>query len=104
MFPAIRLAMSTGGLERFGTVRYQLLTGTAGALGVDQDVSVFHVLVFKTVLYEETKGRENRRDYQMFIERANGRRRDASCPGVVAHEVMPDGKTLTCIYQEMERF
>ena len=92
------------GLERFGPVRYQLLTGTTGALGAYQDVSVFHVLVFKTALYDEAKGEQNPLDYQMFIEWAHGRRQDASCPGVVAHEVMADGKPLTCIYQEMERF
>ena len=31
-------------LNRFGTICYQLLTGTAGVLAVGKDVSVFHVL------------------------------------------------------------
>ena len=91
-------------LHRFGPIRYQLLTGTAGTVAVGKEVSVFLVMVFRTSLYDEARGEENRRDYREFIERAHGRPVSSTSGGVVAHELELGGKPLICIYQDIDRF
>ncbi len=48
-------------------VRYQLLYATAGTLAADADLSVLFVVVFKTSLYDESKGEKNDRDYAYFM-------------------------------------
>ena len=75
-------------LNGFGPIRYQLLTGTAGTQGVGQDISVFHVLVFKTALYATARGRENCRDYETFIDRASGKPLPITSEGAGAREVV----------------
>ena len=91
-------------LRSIGPIRYQLLTGTAGTVAIGKAISVFLVLVFRTSLYDEVKGEENRRDYREFIERVHGRAVSGISSGVVAHEVAVGGRPLICIYQDIERF
>ena len=86
----------------FGPVRYQLLTGTAGTQGVGQGISVFHVLVFKTPLYDDARGRENRRDYETFMDRAYGKPLPTNSEGACAHELVFDGKPMICVYQYVD--
>ena len=91
-------------LCRFGSIRYQLLAGTAGTIAVGKGISVFLVSVFRTGLYDQAKGEENRRDDRKFIQRAHGRPVFGASGGVVARELPVVGKPLICIYQDMERF
>ena len=78
-------------LEQFGPVRYQLLTGTGGTVTVGKD-SVFHVLVFKTSLYNKAKGNDNRRGDETSIERASGKPLPITSEGPCTHEVVLAGK------------
>ena len=82
----------------FSDIRYQLLTSTAGTVAVGADIPVFYVMVFKTDLYDEGKGRENRLDYERFIEAAGGRVIVQGEDGFDAHEIIVAGKRLICIY------
>ena len=91
-------------LCRFGSIRYQLVTGMAGTIAVGKEISVFLAWVFRTGLYDWAKGEENRRDYQKFIERAHGRPVSRTSGGVGARELPVVGKPLICIYQDIERF
>ena len=91
-------------LRSIGPIRYQLLTGTAGTVSMGKAISVFLVLVFRTSLYDEVKGEENRQDYREFIERVHGRAVSGISSGVVAHEVVVGGRPLICIYEDIERF
>ena len=85
--------------SRFADVGYQLLTGTAGAVVVEADVSVFYVAVFSTRDYHEDKGRKYQFGYDNFI-RVSG----AEClikvdTGFLAHALTLDGRRLICIYE-----
>jgi len=80
-------------------VRYQLLHATAGTVAADADISVFFVIVFKTALYNETKGDENYRDYKTFITFAQGKPIPLSDNAALAHAVNVGGKSLVCIYE-----
>ncbi len=77
---------------------YQLLTGTAGTVAVGEDLSVFYVLVFKTDLYDERKGRDNRLSYEKFIAAAGGKAITRDEDGFDAHKIIVAGKRLICIY------
>ena len=90
-------------LNRFGTIRYQLLTGTVGALAMGKDVSVFHVLVFKTRLYDEAKGYENHCDYEKFLRWVSGRPLPVTSARVLAHEIVLEDRPLTSIYQAIDQ-
>ena len=48
----------------FSKIGYQLLTGTAGTIARNKDVSVFYILVFKTHKYDKLKGRDNQCVYE----------------------------------------
>ena len=86
------------GVSRFSDVGYQLLTGTAGTIARQKDVSIFYVLVFKTSEYDERKGRVNQEVYEKFIEAANGKPLTQSREGPGVHEITVAGKRLICIY------
>ena len=87
-------------------VRYQLVHGTAGTVSALQEngapyhMYVFYVLVFKTALYDQQKGAENHRDYLRFLARVGASPIDH--PHVEAHSLTMDGRTLTCIYEQVE--
>ena len=84
--------------SRFADVGYQLLTAAAGTAAAERDVLVFYVMVFRTDLYDEDKGRENRADYERFIEAAGGVELARGEGGFDAHEVSVAGKRLVCVY------
>ncbi len=84
--------------SRFADVGYQLLTGVAGAAAVGADFSVFYVMVFRTGVYDEEKSRENRLDYERFIEAAGGKALMEGEGGFDAYEVMVAGRRLVCVY------
>ena len=86
------------GVSRFSDVGYQLLTGTAGTIARQKDVSIFYVLVFKTSEYDERKGRVNQEVYEKFIEAAKGKTLTQSREGPRVHEITAAGKRLICIY------
>ena len=82
----------------FSDIRYQLLTATAGTVAVGADFSVFYVLVFETDSYDERRGRENRLDYERFIETAGGKALMEGEGGFDAYEIMVAGRRLVCVY------
>lgn len=84
--------------SRFADVGYQLLTGVAGTAAVEQDVLIFYVMVFRTDLYDEEKGRENRLNYERFIEAAGGRIIAQGEGGFDAYEIMVGGRRVVCVY------
>ncbi len=84
--------------SRFADVGYQLLTGVAGTAAVEQDVLVFYVMVFRTDLYDGEKGRDNRLDYERFIEAAGGVELTQGEGGFDAYEIMVAGKRVVCVY------
>ena len=86
----------------FSDIRYQLLTSSAGTIAAGNDVSVFYVVVFRTALYDEEKGRENYHDYENFVNRAEGRLLMQGRDGTVAHELSLDGRRLICIYEYVD--
>ncbi len=88
--------------SRFSGIRYQLLTGTAGTVAAQKDVSVFYVVVFKTREYNEQMGRENREDYEKFIQAAYGKPLPQGSKEIQAHELTLDGKRLICIYDYVD--
>lgn len=87
--------------SRFASVRYQLLTATAGTVAVGKDISVFYVLVFKTCLYDECKGSANQQDYKKFMQVAGGKLLLQDGEGFHAHELTLSGKRLICIYDHV---
>lgn len=82
----------------FSDIRYQLLTATAGTVAVGADFSVFYVMVFRTDLYDEGKGQENRLDYERFIKAAGGVALTQGEGGFDTHEINVAGKRLICVY------
>ena len=87
--------------SRFASVRYQLLTGTAGTVAVGKDISVFYVLVFKTCMYDECKGSANQQDYKKFMKVAGGKLMLQDGDRFHAHELTLSGKRLICIYDHV---
>lgn len=53
--------------SEFFNLRYQLLYATSGTLGVEADLHVLLILVFKTSSFNEIRGRENYKDFLQFI-------------------------------------
>ena len=88
--------------SRFASIRYQLLTGTAGTVSTPAEVSVFYILVFRTSLYDEKKGLANQRDYENFVEAAHGRSLIHTGNGSRADELELNGKRLVCIYDSVD--
>ena len=84
--------------SRFSEVGYQLLTGTAGTVATQMDFVVFYVMVFKTHLYDQVKGRDNRLDYERFIKGANGKVLMQDDDDFQAHEVTMAETRLVCVY------
>lgn len=87
--------------SKFASVRYQLLTATAGTVAVGKDISVFYVLVFKTCMYDECKGSANQQDYKKFMQVAGGKLLLQDGEGFHAHELTLNGKRLICIYDHV---
>ena len=87
--------------SRFASIRYQLLTGTAGTVSTPAEVSVFYILVFRTSLYDEKKGLANQRDYENFVEAVHGRSLTHTGNGSRADELELNGKRLVCIYDSV---
>ena len=83
--------------SRFSDIGYQLLTGTAGTIARNKDVSVFYILVFMTCKYNKCKGQDNQRDYEKFIEATNGKVLKDS-ENFRAHKITIAEKPLICIY------
>ena len=81
----------------FSKIGYQLLTGTAGTIARNKDVSVFYILVFKTHKYDKLKGQDNQCVYEKFIEVTNGKTLKCS-EDFCAHEITIAEKPLICIY------
>ena len=88
--------------SRFSEVRYQLLTGTAGTAARQTDLAVFYILVFKTHLYDEAKGRDNRLAYEKFIRVTGGKLLTLEQDPCQAHRIKVAGKSLVCIYDYFE--
>ena len=88
--------------SKFSQVGYQLLTGTAGTAAMQADISVFYVLVFKTHLYDENKGRENLVDFESFIQAADGKALLQQGEDFQAHKIQVAGKPLVCIYDRRQ--
>ena len=84
--------------SEFASVRYQLLTATAGTVAVGKDTSVFYVLVFKTCMYDECKSSANLQDYEKFMRVAGGKLLLQDDKEFHVHELMLSGKQLICIY------
>ena len=53
---------------------------------------------FRTDLYDEEKGRDNRLDYERFIEAAGGVELTQGEGGFDAYEIMVAGKRVVCVY------
>ena len=88
--------------SRFAGTRYQLLTGAAGTVSALAEVSVFYILVFRTSMYDEEKGLVNQRDYESFVEAAQGISLIRTGKGSWADELELDGKRLVCIYDHVD--
>ncbi len=84
--------------SRFSNLGYQLLTGTAGTVARQKNVSIFYVLTFITREYDQRKGQDNRLGYEKFIEATNGRTLTSDRDGSCAHELTVGGTRLICIY------
>ena len=90
-------------VSMFG-VRYQLLYATAGTLAVGTDISILFVAVFKTSLYNELAAAENYRDYIHFMTEVGATPIDASDKAATGHELVLDGKKLTCLYEYFDLY
>lgn len=88
-------------VSRFSDVGYQLLTGTAGTAATQKDLMVFYVMVFKTHLYDESKGNNNLADFQRFIERANGKSIATNSDDLQAYELEMGAARLSCVYHSL---
>lgn len=80
-------------------VRYQLLYATAGTLAANADVSVLHVVVFKTPLYDESVGANNYRDYVHFVNKVGGTPLPLDDKGAIAHEITFEDRRLVCVHE-----
>ena len=87
--------------SRFADVRYQLLTGTAGAVAAQGEVFVFHTLIFRTSEYDERKGLANQVEYQRFIEAARGKPLMRQEEDFRADELTLADKRLVCIHEHV---
>ena len=80
-------------------VRYQLLYATAGTIAEKADVSVLYVAVFKTLLYDETIGASNYRDYVHFVNKVGAQPIKLSDKGADAHEMQLANRRLVCLHE-----
>ncbi len=80
-------------------VRYQLLYATAGTLAFGADISLLYVIVFRTPLYDETKGAKNYRDYVEFLGKVSAQKLSLSDKAVVGHKLSLEGKELFCLHE-----
>lgn len=91
----------------FQNLQYQLATATAGTLCAktdqksDYDFYVFMVLVFKTSLYNDTKGKKNKMAFELFLNAIGAKAIGAkeSAENIYGCEVK--GKSLKIIYKEI---
>ena len=86
----------------FAGIRYQLVTGTAGTVATPGEMFVFYILVLRTSMYDASRGLENRRDYERFVEAACGRTLILDGKGFRADELVLDGKRLVCVYDHVD--
>ena len=88
--------------SRLAGVGYQLLTGSAGTVAQQSEVSVFFIAVFRTNEFNEQKGKDNRGDYENFVRLAGGEplmRDEEDC---LAHKMVLDGRPLVTIYRNFD--
>ena len=85
--------------SRFSGVGYQLLTSAAGTVAFSADVSVFYVAVFRTLEFDEDRGKINQSDYENFVRLAHGERLKTDDEGCLTHALTLRGKPLVCIYE-----
>jgi len=97
----LRLHFSKPDVSMFD-ILYQLLSATAGTLAALADISVFYIVVFKTLLYDEFVGAENYRDYVNFINNIGGKLMRHCDEEALAHELIIGGKRLVCIHECFE--
>ena len=88
--------------SRFGDVRYQLLTGTAGTAAAPGELCMFYVLVFRTSMYDESRGLANQQDYERFLGAACGKPLMREGKDFRADELEVGGKTLVCVYDYVD--
>ena len=88
--------------SRFSGIRYQLLTGTAGTVATQRGMAVFYVMVFKTNLYDEAKGLENRSDYEKFVQATNGDLLMQDGESFQAHSISLANTRLICVYDSFD--
>ena len=79
-------------------VRYQLLYSTAGTVAENADVSVLLIIVFKTALYDESKGLVNYRDYLKFIDMVESVKIPIEDSEAIAHSLSIGDKKLISVY------
>lgn len=80
-------------------VRYQLLYATAGTLAAEADVHVLYVIVFKTLLYNESVGAENYRDYIQFMDKVGADGLRLPTKEAVGHALNLKGRKLICLHE-----
>lgn len=78
-------------------LRYQLLYAVAGTAMANADIKILMFIVFKTELYDETKGKQNHKDYLQFIKEVNSTaiKMDGN---ICAHELTFDNKKIYSLY------
>ena len=81
---------------------YQLLYATAGTLAEDADIHLLYVIVFKTPLYDESKGVDNYRDYIHFMYRVGAKPLRLPDKEAVGHKLFLGGKELVCWYENFD--
>ena len=89
--------------SQLSNIRYQLLTGTAGTVAVEADVSVFYVVVFKTGECDEEKGQVNTMAYERFLNAANAKSLPSPSENSTAHQLQLNGRSLICIYESFRQ-
>jgi len=85
-------------------VRYQLLYATAGTLAAGADISVLYIVVFKTLLYNETVSAENFRDYVDFMSKVGATQLRLPSKEAHGHKLVLDGKELVCLHEQFELY
>ena len=80
-------------------VRYQLLYATVGTLAEEADIHILYVIVFKTLLYDESIGADNYRDYIQFMDKVGATSHTLPTKEAVGHKLTLDDKELVCLYE-----
>lgn len=83
-------------------VRYQLLYATVGTLAVEADIHVLYVVVFKTLLYDESIGVENYRDYVQFMNKVGASTLKLKTKEVLGHKLNINERELLCLHEYFE--